>query len=237
MPPIDVVSAIARDESDFWISDGGAPAFRVADLQGPQGAERGDDPAAQVLRDFVADPGGAEEVPPTGWRVLARNAREVLFACGELDEYHLVRVTRDSSGRWEWEESSHYVSEFQAIRGNNPASSWRLDPAADPPTAASTELRVLVTEIHCASALSAVGRVERPDAFYGETDVRIVAYVTALRGSQTCPGNPETPAMIVLPKAIGERHLIDGGTYPPERRWSRQRPSSGGSGSRADLGR
>jgi hypothetical protein len=219
MPSIDVVHAIARSESAFWISDGGPPAFRVADLRGPTGAEQADDPAAHVLRDFAADPGGAHDVSPTGWRVLARNSHEALFAWGELDECDLVLVERDSSGRWEWARSAHGVSAFQAIRANNPASSWRLDPAADSPTPASTELRTLVTEIHCASGQSAVRRVEPPDAFYGEADIRIVAYVTRLPGVQRCPGNPETPAVIVLPKPIGDRLLIDAGTYPPERRW------------------
>jgi hypothetical protein len=211
--PIDVVEAIARDESDFWISDGGPPAFKVADLNAPLGAELNDDPPAQVLRAFAADPGGAEAVPATGWRVLSRSNQEVLFACEEDGEHYLVRVERTPGGNWEWAESAYFFESFQAIRDGNPASEWCVDPAADPPSPADTELQVYVTETHCASGRSAEGRIERPDIFYSGPEVRIVAYVTRLRGTQTCPGNPPTPAVFVLPESIGDRRLVDAGTY------------------------
>jgi hypothetical protein len=211
--PNDVVEAIARDESHYWIADGGPPAFKVADLQAPVGAELSDDPAAQALRDFAADPGGAEGVPTSGWRVLARSGREVLFACEEDGEHYLVRVERRRGGTWEYAESRYYFESFQAIRDGNPASSWCLDPAADPPGPTDIELRVLVTEVHCASGRDAVGRIERPDVLYSAEEVRIVAYVTPLPGTQKCPGNPPTPAVFVLPEPLGDRRLVDAGEY------------------------
>ena len=40
-----------------------------------------------------------------------------------------------------------------------------------------------------------------------------MAYVTPLPGSQKCPGNPQTPAVFVLPEPIGERRAVDAGEY------------------------
>jgi hypothetical protein len=60
----------------------------------------------------------------------------------------------------------------------------------------------------------AEGRVEQPDVFYREDEIRIVAYVTALPGMQTCPGNPSTPAVFVLPEPIGARRIVDAGEFP-----------------------
>jgi hypothetical protein len=129
-------------------------------------------------------------------------------------ERHLVRVERGRSGTWAWAESAHFFESFDAIRDGNPASAWRLDPAAGPPGPEETELHVLVTERHCASGRNAEGRVERPDVFYREDEIRIVAYVTALPGMQTCPGNPSTPAVFVLPEPIGARRIVDAGEFP-----------------------
>jgi hypothetical protein len=215
MAGADVVTAIARDERDFLISDGGL-WFPISALHGPVGAERLDDPAAQVLRDFIADPGGALEVEATGWRVLARTPRHVLFQRGDAEYQELVEVERTSSGEWEWVGSAYKEGPFHAVRDRNEASAWRLDPAADPPAASSTSLDVLVTEIHCASGRSAEGRIEAPDVYLSDSQVRLVAYVTRLRGSQKCPGNPETPAVFVLPEPLGERELVDAGNYPTD---------------------
>jgi hypothetical protein len=220
MPLIDRVHAVPRDDSDYLICDGGPPGFPATALGAPTGAEREDHPAAEVLRRHAADPGGAVDVPATGWRILHRSSREVLYACEEEFEdedeveRHLVRVKRGRDGAWVWSESAHYFESFDAFREGNSASSWRLDPSADPPAPADTELRVLVTECHCASGRSAEGRVEPPDVFYGADEVRIVAYVTALPGTQRCPGNPPTPAVFVLPDPVGERRLVDAGQFP-----------------------
>lgn len=218
--PVERVQAIPRDASEFYICHGGPPAFRAADLGAPTGAEAEDHPAAAELRRHAANPGGALEVPAAGWRVLHRSEREVLYECeeeledGEEPERHLVLIVRKRDGAWKWKNSSHYFESFDAIRNGNPASEWRLDPAAATPGPDDTELCVLVTECHCASGRSAEGRIEPPDVFYADAKIRIVAYVTALPGSQRCPGNPSTPAIFVLPEPIGERELVDAGRYP-----------------------
>ena len=137
----------------------------------------------------------------------------VLFFCREDGENYMVRVHRESDGRWGYYNSSYFFEALDAMRDGNPASEWRLDPGADPPTGAAPRLRVLVTESHCASGRTAEGRIEPPDVFYVRDEVRLVAYVTRLRGTQTCPGNPPTPAVFVLPEPIGDRRLVDGGQY------------------------
>jgi hypothetical protein len=213
VPQVDVVEAIARDQTDYWLSHEGPPAFRVADLHSPTGAEQADDPAAAVLRAFAADPGGAMDIPATGWRVLARTRREVLFGCEEDGEHYLVRVQQARNGSWERGTSSYFFESHQATRDGNPASRWRLDAASHPTPPNGTELHVLVTECHCASGRSAEGRIESPDVFYTDDEVRIVAYVTELRGPQRCPGNPATPAIFVLPEPVAERRLVDAGEY------------------------
>jgi hypothetical protein len=183
-------------------------------LSGPIGAEESDEPADQVLRDFIAGPAGAEPVEPTGWRVLARTGGEALYGRGEADYHELVHVERSTSGEWRWAASSCGEAELRVVREGNLASPWRLDPAAGPPKTTSATLHVLVEEIHCASGRSAAGRIEPPDVVLSESAIRIAAYVTPLGGVQRCPGNPATPADFLLPEPMGERALIDAGVYP-----------------------
>jgi hypothetical protein len=213
MPDLDIVEAIPRDPSGYWLADGDPPPFRPSALRAPTGAELADDPAAQALREFAADPGGAHEVPATGWRLLGRSPAWALFYSEDRGERFLVRVKRDRRGRWEYYNSAYFFESLRAIRDGNEASDWQLDPSAPSPAAADSKLRVLVTEIHCASGRSAEGRIEPADVFYSDDEVRIVAYVTALPGPQNCPGNPQTPAVFVLPEPIGERRLVDAGQY------------------------
>lgn len=78
-----------------------------------------------------------------------------------------------------------------------------------------TDPVVMVTEQECTS-----GRDPRP--FLGEPQVvaddeRVLVTMTseALRAAATCQGNPSVPVTLHLDEPIGDRELLDGGTWPP----------------------
>ena len=50
-----------------------------------------------------------------------------------------------------------------------------------------------------------------PLVHYGRRAITVMYYGRPLRGAQTCPGHPPTPAFLVLDEPLGGRRLRDGG--------------------------
>ena len=91
---------------------------------------------------------------------------------------------------------------------------WALDPAFPSPTAASTELHILVWERACASGSAATGRMSTPLIEYAAETVTITVGVRGLPGVQACPSNQATPLAVQLTEPLGDRTLLDGGRDP-----------------------
>ncbi len=221
------------------ISDGSGLAFAPAVLSAPAPPLDGDDPAVAVLLATIArqaKPARPSRVPwrrgsaaatpvpapPSldGWRVAARTDDEVLFTRGHPPRLVSVAVGRDAKRRG-W--TCIAVSAGRPLRSTRDgirASGWRLDPTTDPTTdpageadPARRELRVLVTEQTWAGGMGAGDRVLAPDLHLGDDELVLTMYVTPRPGFQVRARNPETPARIALPTAVGSRRLVDGALY------------------------
>ncbi len=94
---------------------------------------------------------------------------------------------------------------------------WALDPAYPIPDPSTTELHVLVWELACSGASPTTGRMSAPVVEYTADAVRITIGVRPLEGIQTCPQGRGTPAIVTLPRPLGNRTLLDGYRYPPVR--------------------
>ena len=101
---------------------------------------------------------------------------------------------------------------LRAVRDGLRASSWRLDPAHEPPPQERV-LRLLVTEQTFASGQRADGRVQEPDIYIDESELVLTIYVTPQPGHQNGTRNPQTPVRITLPEPVGPRQLIDGALW------------------------
>ncbi|MFW7413886.1 hypothetical protein [Demequina sp. SO4-18] len=84
-----------------------------------------------------------------------------------------------------------------------------LDPA-NPPTADTTELHLLVTEVGCNSGRPADGRIELVSHTETAAAVTVTLGVEPESGDQTCQGNPPTPFVVTLEEPLGDREVIDG---------------------------
>jgi hypothetical protein len=93
---------------------------------------------------------------------------------------------------------------------------WILDPEAPAPQPPDTQFVALVTERECASGKSSAGRIMAPSIIYEKDRILLIFAVRPPQGAvQTCQGNPATPYLIHLDQPIGDRRLLDGGSYPP----------------------
>jgi hypothetical protein len=80
--------------------------------------------------------------------------------------------------------------------------------------AASTTLRLLVTERSCSSGEDAEGRVRLVRLVETATTVDIVLAVDPRGGDQTCPSNPPTPFGIELAAPLAGRTVLDASVVP-----------------------
>lgn len=216
------------------ISDGGGLPFSPAALVAVPGTLDPEDPAvgaliAQISRQTAAGRGfrrprkQVEPPAPTargleGWRLLARNEGEALFARGRPPHLLTVAVRQDVRRRnWTCVGTSA-ARPLRATRDGIRASSWRLDPTHELEPE-ETVLRVLVTEQTFAGGQRAGDRVLAPDLHVDMEELVLTMFVTPQPGFQSRSPNPETPVRIALPHPVGQRRLIDGALYdttPPD---------------------
>jgi hypothetical protein len=71
---------------------------------------------------------------------------------------------------------------------------------------------IIVTEIACASGISAEGRIEA-SVQYLPAEVRITVIVHTVGGDATCPGNAPVPFSVQLAEPLGPRRIT--GEDPP----------------------
>ncbi len=153
--------------------------------------------------------------PQDGWRVLDHRDDRVLLvhSDGTATEPSIafMEVERDG-GEWRWAGSSMGGGcplEVKVPPGLN-AVDWCLDPSAEPLTAESTVIQVLVTERACAGGQAVGDRLLGPEVIVTDTEVLIAFAAQAQGDLQTCPGNPETAVTIELSGPIGATAVADG---------------------------
>jgi hypothetical protein len=207
------------------VSDGAGLPFPPAALDGPPGPLDPEDPAVAALLAQLAVRAApkrrsrapwrrtATPAPPPvsleDWRLLARTDDEALFGRGQPPQLLTVAVRRNPRrNSWAYEASSA-ARPLRAARDGIRASSWRLDPEAEPAPGDSV-LRLLVSEQAFASGQRADGRVLTPDIHIDADQIVLTVFVTPRPGFQAGSPNPETPVRIALPEPVGLRRLIDG---------------------------
>jgi hypothetical protein len=198
-----------------------AGSFPVSALHNPPGAEQAAEPAAKALRDYLAANPSMFEGPHTGWRKLVDTKDLVMFArlSDSPDSFGSV-VNVDRKGD-EWKVGlSAACGTAWAARADAERAGWTLDPAALPPTPASTRIPVLVTGSACNDGKPIdPRRLETPDIQLTADRVLVTWWLTPTTpdGSMhTCPGNAGVPAVLELPEPLGARKLFDGGAYPAQ---------------------
>ncbi len=192
---------------------GDGNTFPAVALQGPGGAELGEDAAAAAMRAELAG-GGDPQLPRSGWhRVAASDSRAQFVARGVGTPWVSIAVEKGPSG---WTLDSTGECHLAVLVGAGIGhATWWLDPAAGPVGPTTRKLQALVHEDACASGRAPVGRVVPPLIAYGDDAVVVVVGVGPLPGGQDCPGAPPAPYTIELREPLGNRALLDGGIVPP----------------------
>lgn len=169
------------------------------------------------LRRELEDPFEPAITPRTGWRVLKRTDDLALYGAGEPPEIIYMALERED-GEWAWAGQGQCKVRVWVEGGE--AAEWEIDPDA-PPMPDDRTLRVLLSELACTSGADPRPRLEEPQISYAEQSVTIalfVRYIDAAPGEFfTCIGVPPVPTKIELDQPLGERELLDGGIYPPQK--------------------
>lgn len=187
--------------------------FPADALRGPTGAESADTPEAEALRDLIANPGGIEPIPEEGWRLLTRDDQEAVF--GAESRSGLVVVTlRSEEGHWTYDSSGDCARIMVVPPDGSVSAVWWPDPAAGEQRN-TTVLRVLATDLSCASGRPTGDRLHPPSVTADADNVIIAFTAEPLGGNQTCPGGPPTPYEVQLREPVGDRTLLDGAHWPP----------------------
>lgn len=195
----------------------GGPGFPLSVLDEPGHAERLDDPAAQALRNHLAQSGpDFTWLPDTGWREVARTDTEVHYVADAVPAadppYVAVSVMRDGD---DWRIAGWGQCRLQPSVGPGLGlASFRVAPDVEL-VPGLAEIPVLVTERACNSGQDARGRIVGPQVVAADDAITVVFAVRPRGGDQECPSNPETPHLLVLPEPIGNRTLLDGSEIPP----------------------
>lgn len=83
-----------------------------------------------------------------------------------------------------------------------------VDPAA-------TEPEVLVGEVECTSGRDPLPFLGEPQVVEDDTQVLVTLTSEEVVGGAECQGNPQVPLTLSLDAPIGDRALLDAGTFPP----------------------
>lgn len=202
----------------------GYEPFPASALSNPPGAENDDTPAAQAFRELRQRSTPIPELPRSGYRLLSESDTDAQFAARLGDEWehdlwivHLVA----SNGVWDFRNGGECTP--RTLRDGVESAQWELTSGQSlEPDAA--EVHIGVWERACTSGASLAGRIQEPDIEYRTHRVIITLYVTPLDppddgpGSidvYTCIGPPSTPHTVTLAEPLGDRQLLDGGSYPP----------------------
>jgi hypothetical protein len=194
---------------------GGEEWFPAEALLGAGSAEQAADPAAAALRAFLAGPDGTSyPFPPTGWhRVYETPTAAVFVAPGDAATPWVMVAVELTPDGIRVDRYGQCQARLALPDGIGPADFW-VDPAVVLGPEATT-VAGFIRERSCASGRSPEGRVLEPLVVYGEAAI-VVAYAVQQRpGGQDCPSNPPFAVTLELAEPIGERLLLDGGTFPP----------------------
>lgn len=165
-----------------------------------------------VLRESLT--GQFAEYADASGRLLSKDDRIALV---EADEPAGMMSFGWMGDRWIWDGVSGGARRPGVVLppGLGEAS-WELDPAFEPPSAETTDVHVLVTELDCTSGSEIGDRLVGPEVRESDDQVVIAFAVTPPEGSAfDCQGNPPHAVTVGLSAPLGNRVLADGRWVPP----------------------
>ncbi len=171
-------------------------------------------PAGTALAEFIeAGQEGEVILPPGGFRISGMDDSSASFVAplpGDPPYAH-ARLEKDADG-WRvagWGQCRPEI----VITGANSAT-WVLAPDQDIEPGTRTFLAD-VTERTCTGGSSSADRMREPVVLYEPDRVVVIFTVDPLPdGAYGCPGNPPTRVTVELSEPLGDRQLLDGGTFP-----------------------
>ena len=196
------------------ISDGTGLPFPPAALDAPGGRLDESEPAVQALiAQLARRKSDGFDLGLDGWRALARSDTEALFGHGLPPQLTTMYLRLDGGRRGGWHAvSTSTARPLRTTRKGVRASAWRIDPSQELGPR-DTILRVFVTEQTRAGGQRAHGRLLSPDLHMTDDELILTMFVTPRPGFQLAASKPETIARVALPRALGERTLVDGALY------------------------
>ncbi len=163
--------------------------------------------------------------PPGQWRLAAADEETAEMVSGRLSpgELDWMRFQNQDSV-WRWTGSGGCKP--RSLRDGVSAGEWHLR-GMTAPVPGTRVLHLAIEELSCTGGSDPTPRVQAPDVRYSRHRLIVTAWVTPLPpGGYTCPSNPAARYAVRLPRPLGKRVLLDGGTYPPERRASTLSPGA-----------
>jgi hypothetical protein len=193
---------------------GGRVPFSPKVLDAPALADD-EHPAIPAIRESLKTPTFEvrDTSPDVELRLLSEADGRATFALGDTSKIFSSLTFEKEAKGWDFANSSSSCFPTGWARGMR-SSPWSLEHPLDP---SDRRVQALVTEMNCAGAKSAEGRIEEPEIVITEGSVVVTIAVRPAKGNQTCPGNPETPFEFNLPEPLGDRELLDGFHVPPAR--------------------
>jgi len=191
---------------------------------GRPNAAPGTQPAEVALREFLASH-NVPWHPPGYWRLAAANEEIAELVSGRLSTGLDWMRLENQDSVWRWTGSGGCRP--RSLRDGIVASEWRLLDGRASLKPKMRTLKIGVQELACTGAADPSARIQLPHISYSKHRLVITTWITPLPpGIHTCPGNPVAPYKVKLPRPLGKRVLLDGGTYPPQRRASALTPTA-----------
>lgn len=196
------------------VSCGGLRFNPIVAFNSPTGVENENTPQVRAMKELIYKELREESTRKRDWRLLAEEGGRAEFGSGRLpDEMEWIVVERER-GRWD---ASGYASgcEPASMRRGLEAITWTLAP--QPRLRPRT--RSILVELgsgECSSGRPQAPRLQKPEFREQNGALLMSLWLRPLPpGFYTCEGIIEPPVRIKLPEPLGERRLLDGGTYPP----------------------
>lgn len=189
----------------------------IVAFSSPTGVEKTNTPQVRAMKKFinVVNDDGEEFVREHDWRLLAEEGGRAEFAAGRLpDEMEFISVER-RRGRWDF---TGYAEgcEPSSMRRGLAAITWSLSPDQPQLNRSTSSILVYLGPSECSSGKPAAPRLQKPEFREQNGALLMSLWLRPLPpGGYTCQGVSEPPVRIKLPERLGQRRLLDGGTYPP----------------------
>src|SRR6476646_1121425 len=190
------------------------PIDPVSAFSGPTDAERGSLPSERAVRRFLGED-VLSWVPKHNWRLASESHGIAEFAAGRLRKGVEWMSFQRTRGRWKFLGYAGGCLPNTLRRGQS-AITWDLSEDQPSLGAQSHRIKVYLGPGECNDGKSQNDRLQKPEFREQNSKLIMTLWLRPVSpGLHTCVGLIEPPVVIELPEPLGERELLDGGTYPP----------------------